>query len=245
LNYSLDVGGKYDRFRMTAGVQPDETNPHPSMLPREGTLTITVDGAQVYNKKLAQGVKNEVIDLDLSNAKNITISVADGSNGLLFGDPHFRTKGAGASTPMPTGQTVSPTASMVVVDGKPTAFEAYNIGGNNFFKLRDIAYAVNGTSKQFSVGFDGAANAITLTTGQPYAAAGGEMAQGDGRAKAANPATAKVFLDGKELNLTAYNIGGNNFFRLRDLMQALDIGVSWEPATSTIGIVTSISYSEY
>ncbi len=32
-----------------------------------------------------------------------------------------------------------PTSSKVVVDGKEVAFEACNIGGNNCFKLRDIA----------------------------------------------------------------------------------------------------------
>jgi hypothetical protein len=141
-------------------------------------------------------------------------------------------------------QTVNPTASTVIVNGTATAFEAYLIGGNNFFKLRDLAYSLNGSSKQFSVGWDGAANAISLTSGEPYQTEGGEMAQGDGTAKTANPTTSRVFLDGRELSLTAYNIGGNNFFRLRDLMRELDIGVTWDAATSTIGIDTSIGYVE-
>ena len=143
-----------------------------------------------------------------------------------------------------SAQTVNPTSSTVIVNGTATAFEAYNIRGNNFFKLRDLAYALNGSSKQFAVGFDGAENAISLTSGEPYEAVGGEMAQGDGTAKIANPTSSRVFLDGQELNLTAYNIGGNNFFRLRDLMRELDIGVTWDSATSTIGIDTSIGYVE-
>ena len=147
-------------------------------------------------------------------------------------------------TPPPTSQTVSPTAATVLVDGTATAFEAYNIDGYNFFKLRDLAHAIDGSGKQFSVGWDGDANAISLTSGQPYEIVGGEMEQGDGADKAASPTTSTVFLDGRELSLTAYNIGGNNFFRLRDLMSALDIGVTWDGETSTIGIDTSISYSE-
>ena len=143
-----------------------------------------------------------------------------------------------------SAQTVNPTASTVIVNGTSTAFEAYIIGGNNFFKLRDLAYALNGSSKQFAVAWDGAANAISITSGKPYEPIGGEMVQGDGTAKTANPTTSKVFLDGSELNLTAYNIGGNNFFRLRDLMSALDIGVTWDGATSTIGIDSSIGYVE-
>jgi len=38
-----------------------------------------------------------------------------------------------------------PTASTVYLNSEETAFEAYNINGNNFFKLRDLAYALNGT----------------------------------------------------------------------------------------------------
>jgi len=70
------------------------------------------------------------------------------------------------------------------------------------------------------------------------------MLQGDRTAKTANPTTSRVFLDDQVLNITAYNIGGNNFFRLRDLMRELDVGVTWDGATSTIGIDTSIVYVE-
>jgi hypothetical protein len=139
-------------------------------------------------------------------------------------------------------QTVNPTASTVLINGTPTAFEAYLIHGNNFFRLRDLAYALNGSNKQFAVGWDGAANAISLTSSQPYEPVGGEMALGAGTPQVATPTTARVFLDGVELNLTAYNINGNNFFRLRDIMSALDVGVTWDATTSTIGVDTSIGY---
>ena len=41
--------------------------------------------------------------------------------------------------------TAIPTASTVLVDGQNIAFDAYNIDGNNYFKLRDIAYVINCT----------------------------------------------------------------------------------------------------
>jgi hypothetical protein len=142
----------------------------------------------------------------------------------------------------PEPRTALPTTSTVIINGVVTAFEAYNIGGYNFFKLRDLAYAINGSDKQFSVEWDSAANAIFLVSGSTYTVVGGEMALGDGTAKIANPSTTKIFLDGQELNLTAYNIGGNNFFRLRDLMRALDIGVTWDGTAGTIDIDTFMPY---
>ena len=136
----------------------------------------------------------------------------------------------------------NPTASTVYVNGAATAFEAYNIGGNNYFKLRDLAYALNGTAKQFEVGYDNATMAITLTSGQPYTPAGGEMARGDGTAKTASPTASRIYFDGRELNLTVYIIGGNNFFKLRDLMEVLDVFVGYDNATRAITLDTSKGY---
>ena len=142
-------------------------------------------------------------------------------------------------------QTVNPTASTVIVNGVSIEFEAYFINGNNFFRLRDLAYVLNGTNKQFSVDWDEAANAISLTSGQPYEPIGGEMALGDGTPQITTPTTSRVFINGVELNLTAYNISGSNFFRLRDIMMAFDIGVAWDEATSTIAIDTNTVYHGY
>ena len=151
---------------------------------------------------------------------------------------------APAATPIATStpQTVNPTTSTVSLNGAVKAFEAYNIGGNNYFKLRDLAFTLNGTEKQFAVGYDEATKAITLTGGQPYTAVGGEMAPGDGNAKTATPTPSKIYLNGNELNLTVYNIGGNNFFKLRDLMEAIDVYVGYDSATNAIALDTGRGY---
>lgn len=39
-------------------------------------------------------------------------------------------------------------------------------------------------------------------------------------------------------------IGGNNFFKLRDLCKAFNIGVTWDGATKTLGIDTALPYTE-
>ena len=83
-----------------------------------------------------------------------------------------------------------------------------------------------------------------MTTGQPYTSAGGEMAQGDGQAKAANPTPSEIYIYGVKLDFTVYNIGDNNFFKLRDLMSALDVGVTYDNATKNIGIDTSLPYTD-
>lgn len=157
------------------------------------------------------------------------------------GGGHVSNAAAGENT-----ATVSAKAATakVLVDGKEVAFNAYEIAGNNYFKLRDLAMAVNGSAKQFSVSWDEAASAIALTSGQAYTAVGGELAQGDGADKAAKPSTASVAKDGAALSLTAYEISDNNYFKLRDVAKAFDIGIGWDDATQTITVDTTASYVE-
>lgn len=73
--------------------------------------------------------------------------------------------------------TAQPSSHTVILDGVAISPTAFNIGGNNFFMLRDIAYMLNGTAAQFEVAWDGALNAINLLMGRSYTPVGGEMAQ--------------------------------------------------------------------
>jgi len=143
----------------------------------------------------------------------------------------------------PAAITAKPTSSAMLVNGENVAFDAYNIEGNNYFKLRDLAYILNGTEKQFDVGWDGANNAISLTSGRAYTVAGGEM-QGKGSGdKTPAPTSSKILLDGQEVAFTAYNIEGNNYFKLRDIGEAVDFGVDWDGTSNTIVIDTSKGYA--
>ena len=68
--------------------------------------------------------------------------------------------------------TATPTSSTVLVDGQAISFDAYNIEGNNYFKLRDLAYVLSGTDKQFEVSWDSKENTIWLTSGSPIPSQG-------------------------------------------------------------------------
>jgi hypothetical protein len=152
--------------------------------------------------------------------------------------------GNSATAPVPPSPaTAKPTSSHVLVNGTQTSFDAYNISDNNYFKLRDLAYVLSGTPKQFEVGYDDATKAITLTSGQSYTAVGGEMESSGTGNKAATPTSSKIYLDGAEISLTAYNIGGYNYFKLRDIGQAFDFGVDWDGASQTIAIDTGKGYT--
>ncbi|MFF2886021.1 hypothetical protein [Paenibacillus sp. NPDC057967] len=138
-----------------------------------------------------------------------------------------------------------PASAKVVVNGKEVVFEAYNINGNNYFKLRDLAMALNGSEKSFAVDWDSKANAISLKSATKYTPVGNELALSESSTpQKAAETSSTIFLDGKEVTFVAYKINGNNYFKLRDVAQAFNIGVNWIQETKTIGIDTSADYKE-
>jgi len=141
------------------------------------------------------------------------------------------------------GLTAKPTSSAVMVNGIQVVFDAYNINDNNYFKLRDLAFVLNGTVKQFKVDWDGAGNAISLTSGQPYTVIGGEMEIKGAGNKTPVPTSSKIYLDGRAVNFTAYNIDGNNYFKLRDVGEAFNFGTDWDAVNRTIVIDTNKAYT--
>lgn len=146
--------------------------------------------------------------------------------------------------PEQTGVTAVRTNARVRVDKKDMAFDIYNIDGNNYFKLRDIAYVLNGTGSQFSVSFDAQSDTITLMRGEAYTVTGTEMQPGTGTADVrAVTSNQKVVVSGKLAGMEAYNIGGSNYFKLRDLADRLNFSVSWNQAAQTVDI-TSVKAPE-
>ncbi|MBR6541560.1 MAG: hypothetical protein IKT74_08555 [Bacteroidales bacterium] len=137
--------------------------------------------------------------------------------------------------------TAQPTTSPIYINNVKTNFEAYNINGNNYFKLRDVALALRGTQKQFEVGWDGEKNAISLSSKTPYSGKAGTVSTSKQQRKASRTNSA-IYVDGVKKDFTAYQINGNNFFKLRDLGQTFDFNVGWDSATQSVTIDTTKTY---
>ena len=56
--------------------------------------------------------------------------------------------------------------------------------------------------------------------------------------------TQPIYVDGQRMDMTAYSIGGNNYFRLRDIGRAVDFGVTYDAAANSIHIDSAQPYQE-
>lgn len=127
------------------------------------------------------------------------------------------------------------------IDGNPVKIVAYNISDNNYFKLRDIAIILKGTKAQFDVKWNQSAGAVEIVTGTPYQAEE-ELTQEVISNPSPTASKMPVYKDGKRISVAAYIIGGNNYFKLRDVAAEIDFGVFWSADTG-ISIDTNRGYA--
>ena len=86
---------------------------------------------------------------------------------------------------------------------------------------------LSGTPKTFDLEYDEATNSIDMLSFFNYTEVGGELATGDGVTRTARASSAFLTYDGIPIQATCYNINGNNYFKLRDITDALDARVEW------------------
>ena len=133
-----------------------------------------------------------------------------------------------------------PSLQKLVIDGvEIVGAEYYNINDENYFKLRDIAALLSGTAAQFEVVYDKETNAVLMQTGEAYTPVGGELEPHADRSASILPSPQSMRVDGENVNITAYNLEGNNFFRLRDLGRVLGFDVDYDLETNTAIIRTA------
>ncbi len=126
-------------------------------------------------------------------------------------------------------KTIMPVAIDGEIDGNKKEFQAYSIDGATFIKLRDFAEVFSNTEKQFEVGYDNINNAVTITRGAVYTKVGIESSLPSITAtERVTLSNTSLYLDGSNIALLAYNIGGSNYFDLNDISSVLEMTVETE-----------------
>ena len=146
---------------------------------------------------------------------------------------------------IPPAGTAYAASQTVSIDGKPVTFQMYALRnasgfGTNYVKLRDLAYALNGTSAQFAVEYDGS---IRVVPGRAYTPAGGEMTTPFTGDRRYTGGATGLKVTGEAVDLTAFTLlddqgGGYTYFKLRDLGAILGFGVGWDDAAKQVTLDT-------
>ena len=139
-----------------------------------------------------------------------------------------------AVTAIPTKHAIVVSNGAVQPDAHLVHPTVYLIEGSNYCKLRDLAMLLNGSEKQFAVGYDSASKTVSITRGKSYNAVGGELSGAAVENVSAAISDHTIVIDGTPATLTAFMIDGANYFKLRDLGKALDFHVGYNDEMKTV-----------
>ena len=116
----------------------------------------------------------------------------------------------------------------VTVDGEAAEVATANVGGQTYYRLRDLATAVNGTADQFNVEWQ---DGVIVITGEAYTAAAlAPAAEATGAAE-----TLTLEVDGRTVTTSAAEINGNNYVPASLLAE---LGVTASVSNGTLAITT-------
>lgn len=212
---------------------------------------VGADGKLITSTSLHPGIEEGGVNTPNGTVAGVVVQDVDGDgkyevlvNTRKYGLCCYKVTMAGTqgntrpAKPDQSSVQAIPMNDKLTMDGRAVEPTAYKINGENYFRLRDVAALLNGSSKQFNVGWDGAAHSAAIIPGQGY-----EKRPDDLKGKPTTNAAAKlstdvIYLNGKKAELTIYKIGDNNYIRLRDLGSTLGFQVGYDAATRTASIST-------
>lgn len=124
--------------------------------------------------------------------------------------------------------TASKSTAKLLVDGKEVEVAGYTVNNSNYYKIRDIAMFVRTTPARFNVEWDESLSAISILTGVKYVVVGGELDDDNSSVLNVEENSAPIYVDGDETQVTAYNINGSTYFKIRDLADLVGFSVDWD-----------------
>lgn len=129
-----------------------------------------------------------------------------------------------------------PQISNISINGGTKQIPTYKIEGEDYIKLRDLAFWVNETSQRFYVGYED--GDIIITSNSFYEKNGNEMQDIGTETQKGTPTVGTILIDGEEFISEAYEINGSHYFNLETLVEALGFTIRYNTSASTIAIAT-------
>ncbi|MDO5040747.1 MAG: hypothetical protein Q4D95_01510 [Peptoniphilus sp.] len=127
-----------------------------------------------------------------------------------------------------------PSEQKVVFDEAEVDIKGYNIDGNNYYRLRDLAAVLTGSEINFNVEYDEIYNYIDITRQSKYDKQPDDLKFSDQEIKSMAESYQRTFVDGDKVIFSGYLINENNYYKLRDLGKVLGFPVSFDEDTNSV-----------
>lgn len=126
------------------------------------------------------------------------------------------------------------------VDSSQKSTHAYNIDGYNYVRLRDF-----GRMLDYSVTYDEDAGTVSISSSGTYEGDRDLIEDNWPETVTAAPTSQQVLVNDAPSDIQGYEIGGYNYFKLRDLARALDIQAIYDGAREAVELDKTAHYFEH
>lgn len=128
----------------------------------------------------------------------------------------------------------------IKIDSMDVKVPAYVIENENYFKIRDLAYALKDSKAKFKVDYDMKKKAIVIESKKDYEPLETDMQPIKNIKSIGIRSYDKLIINGEETEVKAYKIEGFNYFRLRELGEILGFGVDYDFENNKVVITSEI-----
>ena len=129
-----------------------------------------------------------------------------------------------------------PAIANVSVNGNTTVLPAYNIDGNNYVRVRDVAMLLKDTPSGFDVQWNKDLQQVELKSFSPYTPNGKENKPMSSERRTVQSLTEPTAADGALHMIAAYNVDGYTYYKLRSLGDLCGFLVDWDGTSQTVTI---------
>lgn len=132
----------------------------------------------------------------------------------------------------------------ITLDNEPVEIAAYNIAGNNYLKLRDIAAIMIGKKCGFNVDYDAKKNMVIVESAKPYTKLDTDLKLITMDKAKAVVSEKEILLNGDDKDIDTAYINQNNYVKLRDIAKIVGFFVGYDEATATVIMRSDAPYIE-
>ncbi len=126
------------------------------------------------------------------------------------------------------------TSQKLELDGEAVNVGFYNIEGNNYIKLRDLAAIVMGKKWEFSVSYNNEEKVVSIDFDKPYEKVKGDLEEIKVEKASAALNKRPMIINGTKRMIKTALIDGNNYVQLRDISRFVGLEVGYIAETKTI-----------
>lgn len=126
--------------------------------------------------------------------------------------------------------------SRLTENGESFLLSTYVVSGETYFKLRDLAFILNGTDLQFDILWNGEMKMISLISNQPYSSEVALSSFESGNVRNMTISQSSLQVGDSVIELPAYFAEGSNYYKLSDIALALGFSVSADLETGALTV---------